>query len=498
MRPARILAIARRDLRSEFAGRRFGLLGIIALLLAPAIAIEVPEEARYRVRGDVPEEVLALPHVKTVKRAGQLSFYDDHGTLRVFGFFMDPQVRAVLDQGQPAIEVEVVQPPPRWPKRSLFFALIAASTLTGSVSTSIGGERTRRTLQALLSAAVSKLEIVLGKWLAWGGFGSVVSLTAAAGAVFWGKQALGPWILALPMVPLLTVALGLWLVRRTDDVIAGTSVSLRVLPAVLGGTGLLALLLGTRSDVAAAALPLGGVMLAAGDLWDGSWPLTLLAVASSGLTTAGLLWMTARDLEEEGAARRGSLAWLSTLRDGLGSAVTWWTLTMGPVLWGWAGNAAATEQLKVESGLWAGAALLAVLSAIAWARHNVSLGGLRVTWRVVPAVFAVVIAGLMPHPVFENPWLTECARRMAFGAAPPLVFLPVLLAQELWFRGFLQRAGWWLGALLWTLAVAPLNPVAGLIGGVGLAWCAQDGLGNAVVARLLGAAVLYASMTTTP
>lgn len=496
MRPGRILAIAHRDLRGEFAGKRFGLLGIIALLLAPAIALEAPERGPANVSGAVPEAVLAAPDVRPVKRGG-VQFQQDGDVVRVYTFSMPKTVREALDAGNPTVGVEVVQPPTRWPKRSLFFALIAASTLTGSVATSIGGERTRHTLQALLSAAVTRFEIVAGKWLAWSGFGTLVALAAAAGAVFWGKQDAGPWIAALPFVPAVTVALGLYLVRRTDDVVAGTSVSLRVLPAVLGGATVLSLALATRSDVLAAALPLGGVMLATGDLWNSSVPLTALACVSSGLTTGFLLWATARDLEEEGSARREEPRWLAPIRDGLGTTLTWWTVLAGAVLWGWAGNTAATAALPAEDGLWAGTALLLVLTLVAGARRSPTELG-RVRWTAL--VGGVLFAGatFLPSPHFANPWLTESARRLHLGHDLGFDMLPLLILQEIWFRGFLQKGGWVLGALIWTLVVAPLDPLVGLGTGLALAWCSRYGIVNAIAARLVGVALLYAWSTTMP
>lgn len=488
MRFGAILAIAWRDLRIEFSGRRFGLLGIILLLLGPAVAVEAPERSEAVVSGRVPDHVRDAEGVRVAERGG-VQMVPYQGVLQVFTFFMPPEVREALDDGDPVVRVEVVQPPVRWPKRSLLFALIAASTLTGSVSSSIGGERTNRTLQALLSASVTRLEVVLGKWLAWGGFGATVAMLAATAAVAWGKQSLGPWILALPLVPAFTVALGLWLVRRTDDVIAGTSVSLRVLPAMLGGSTLLAMMVATRSDVIAALVPLGGLMLAAGDFWSGSWAYTLLAAGSGVVGIGAMLAVTARDLEEQGSARRHRPEWTGVVRDGLMTAGTWWLLFAGPVLWGWAGNRAATEHLTVNGSLVAAFMFLVVVSSVAWARLPAPSFG-KPDWRGLIAAAVVTVAGLMPAPDSANPWLVECLTRFDVGVHPGWLGLPLILLQEVWFRGFLQRAGLALGVVAWVLATHPGHPVAGVLSGLALGWAARSGTSNAILARLLALAAL--------
>ncbi|MEZ4322717.1 MAG: hypothetical protein R3F61_34940 [Myxococcota bacterium] len=507
MRLGPITAIAWRDLRAELAGRQGLGLPIIALaLLLPAALFRVPgpEIEPLPVRGEVPDAVLALPGAQ--KGPSGTGFRVRDGVTNVYAWSIPDPIREALDGDTPAVRVEAVRPPPRVPKRSLFFALVAASTLTGAVSTSIGGERARNTLQALLSAAVTRLEIVLGKWLAWSGFGALGGMIAAVSAVLSGTQPLGMWILAVPVVPSLTVALGLWLVRSTEDVIAGTSVSLRVLPAVLGVTGILSWMLSEVHPLLGAAVPLGGALLAAGDLWDGAFLPTAVAILSAILATAVLLTGTARDLEQHvpyGETRR--VRPVRAVLDGAQTLGVWWALVPGPVLWGWAGNPPMTDVLRVERGLLAGSALLATLATV---------GLLRTTHRDDRPVFAgidpvaVLVGGLVSGAVValspglpvEHPWFAIAAERLHAGLVPPLlVALPVLLAQEVWFRGWMQkRAGLVPTALAFAVVMAPFDPVAGLAVGLCTGWAARRSVGSAFLARLLGWALAFGYAWTSP
>ncbi len=503
-RPAVVAAIARRDLRSELSGRQGLGLPLIALaLLIPAGVFQLPgsEAEALPVRGDVPEAVLAVPGVERARGRGT-GFRTLDGTITVFDYTIPPAIREALDagdseRGTPVVRVEAVRPPPRVPDRSLFFALISASTLTGAVSTSIGGERARNTLQALLSAAVTRLEIVLGKWLAWSGFGAVGGLIASAAALLAGVQGPGLWLAAVPLVPATTVALGLWLVRRTEDVIAGTSVSLRVLPAVLGVTGVLAYVLSEAHPLLGAAVPLGGALLAAGDLWEGAWLPTGVAMLSTGAAMALLLAQTARDLEQHApVASEHGVRPSRAILDGAMSAAVWWAVIPGPVLWGWAGNAAMTDTLTVERGLFAASALLAMLAAVGWIRALHPSERPDMTAFSAPrAVGAGVLTGLafalLPGWTPTHPWLARAAERLGTGLVPPLegggalgLALLVLTVQELWFRGVMQRrAGWLPVALVYAAILAPFHPIAGIVAGVSLGWAARHGTVTALVGR---------------
>lgn len=493
MRPGTVLAIAERDLRSELKGRQGrGLVFITFALLLPAAILGRPDTGPelISVRGDVPAEVLALPGVERSQFG--IGFRRVDGDLNLWTWRVPEPVRDVLDGREPAVIVEEVHPPARIPRRTLLLALVSASTLTAAVSTSIGGERAHHTLQALLSAAVTRLEIVLGKWLAWTAFGTFGALTASAAAILAGRQDPGEWLLAMPLVPGLTVALGLWIVRRTEDVIAGTTVSLRVMPAVLGGALLSAWMLSFWTDLGAALIPLGGAMLVAGDYWADQPLYTAVALTASVAVLAGLLFATARDLDERPA--RPALHRVrpqAALLDGAPIAGLWWALVPGPALWGWAGNAGQTELLGPTRGLVGGAVLLLVTTLVRFVRvtdrSQLPKAG-TLHWSLLVGLVGVVGAGLLPVSTSPNPWIAEGAARLHLGLVPgPWLLLPVAFAQELWFRGWLQaRAGWIPAALAWTVTVTPLDPAAGLLSGLTLGWAARQGVAPALVARLLG------------
>lgn len=494
MRLGTILAIAERDLRSELKGRHGRGLVVLTLgLLLPVALVGSPASGPdpLPVRGDVPEAVLALDGVYRDDQRGT-GFRHLEGALQVWAYRVPEPIREVLDAGEPVVRVQEVFPPTRIPGRTLLLALVSASTLTAAVSTSIGGERAHHTLQALLSAAVTRLEIVAGKWLAWTGFGAVSALIASLATVLAGRHEAGLWLAALPLVPGLTVALGLWIVRRTEDVIAGTTVSLRVMPAVLGGSGLLAWMLSFWSDAAAALVPLGGALLVAGDFWVDAPVYTGLALLSSAVTTVALLIGTARQLDERPARPSPHrVRPLVALTDGLPVAGLWWSLVPGPVLWGWAGNPGQTELLTVERGLFAGLMVLLVTTAVRFARAtDVSqlprVG--RLHWSVLPAALAVCLAGLVPAQTSTNPWIAEGLQRLHLGLVPgPLLLLPLIVAQEIWFRGWLQsRAGLVASTIAWTVTVCPGNPLVGLVSGLALGLSARHGVLPALVARLLG------------
>jgi len=497
-----ILAIAQRDLRSELSGRQGIGLPLIALaLLLPASLVRVPgaDSAGLGVQGAVPAAVLQIPDVRPGHRG--TGFLEVEGVIQVYDYSIPEPIRAALDGEHPVVKVEAVRPPMRVPRRSLFFALISASTLTGAVSASIGGERSRNTLQALLSAAVSRAEIVLGKWVAWTGFGSLGGLLATVVAVVAGRQELGPWVLAVPAVPALTVALGLWLVRRTEDVIAGTSVSLRVLPAVLGVSGLLAWVLSEMHWLLGAAVPLGGALLAAGDLWDGAWLPTAVAILSAIATTAVLLAGTARDLDQHAPFRPSSdIRPVRAVTDGALALGAWWCVVPGPTLWGWAGNPAMTEVLHVERGLLAGSALFVTLAGMGIIRtthpsERPDFMGFSPGTALLTGLAAGAGLALAPGLPIAHPWVAMAAGRLHTGLVPPAaVALPVILAQELWFRGWMQRrAGWLPAAFAFALVMAPFDPVAGVILGLSTGWAGRRGLATAVVARAVAWGVATAA-----
>ncbi len=497
MRLGPILAIAERDLRAELKGRGgWGMPAVSALLLLPLALWTSPEpRPALRVQGEVPDVVRRLPGVEVGR--GGIAFRRVDGALEVAAPHIPQPIREALDGERPTVVVEVLQPPSRLPSRSVFFALVAASTLTGAVSNSIGGERSRHTLQALLSAAVTRREVVVGKWLAWSAFGAVNALAASGLAILGGRLAPGSWLLAMPVVPALTVALGLFLVRRSSDVVAGSSVSLRILPAVLGLSGLVAWVLADTSGMAAALVPLGGALMVAADRWPDRPDRVVVALIQSAVVVMVLWEWTARGLEER-PAPRGRSAWVAGTVAAVGLGVTWACLVPGPVLWAWAGNPQMTALLPPERGLAAASLVLLALEGVRCARATVPerIGG-KLGWDVLFVVVGLSVLGTVAPPSWSwsDPHLLEAASRYHGGLFPAGWVAPlVVLAQELTFRGALQRRLGWIGAaLVWTVAIAPLDPIRGLAMGLILGWVARGGVGAALVARIVATALVGAA-----
>lgn len=509
LRPNVVLAIAWRDLSALFRGRRGWVLPFIAaILLAPLAAAPIPgpppgPSGKFAVSGDVPERVAALEEVGVVSGRG-LRFERGDDALVVHGGGVPPPIRHALDGDQPTWSLEVVPAAP-WPLpgRTLILALLAASILTGAVSESIPGERSRGTLEALLTAAVSRAEVVAGKWLAWAGFGAVAALSASILAVGFGRVALGWWLIAIPTVPMGTVALGLFLVRRSRDVVGGATVSLRVLPAVLSILGVVAWFLGFAGEAWGAAVPLGGALVAAGNTWVGPVP-PLVGAAVTLTGTALLLWATSRDLERPQRAlvapQLGAELWSA------GWALGGWWIALGTAgVWVAAGNATVGMGLPVWPGLLAGTLALSAVLAVRVAHQSepsVFLGWVnpKPGWWLAAAGVGVVLGAVLAWgpiaPITATPVLQLLADRQALGLAPvataPLVGLLALVVQELAFRGWLQRALGPIGATAaFVLIVSPLDPVRGLIVGGALAALthgARSG-GPAIVARITAGVV---------
>ena len=157
----------------------------------------------------------------------------------------------------------------KMPNRSILFALVAASVLTGAIAKSSLGERTNRTLQALLTAAITRMELVTGKWLAWAAYGATAASFATLLSLCVGTTVPGWWVLPLPLVPATTVALGLFMVRHATDRVSGATISLRMLPAVLSILAITAYFIGDYAPLLGAAVPLGGALITIGQVWPG-------------------------------------------------------------------------------------------------------------------------------------------------------------------------------------------------------------------------------------
>jgi hypothetical protein len=519
IRPATVAAIAWRDLRLQLVGRRAWALPLIAaVLLVPLSTVRLGGAPRPRapgaavvVQGELPAGIAADPRVQASDDRGP-AVRRDGDTWIVVADPVPAPLRAALDEAldpAPPPKIIGVSPPPLpLPGRTLLLALVTASLLTGAVSESLPGERGSRTLEALLTAAVRRDEIILGKWAAWGGLGAATAALAGLMAWLTGIAPAGPWWIALPLVPPATVALGLYLVRHTADLVGGATVSLRVLPAVLSILGLVAWTVGLWSPAAAAAIPLGGALVAAGGTWPG-WGPPAIAVASTGLATAALLALAARDLGRE--ARSEAAA---SRLDGLAN-VTWaaaivWGLSLGPRIWAPAGNAPLADALDPAMGALATAAGLAMLAALrvvgpaGWA--GVGLAGRpAASWALGLALAPLVVAAAVaPMP----PWFGDAGvvARLDLGLAPggagPMIAVALILAQELVFRGMMPRAfaggrppgpiAEALAVAAWVAVVMPHRPVAGLVVGLALAFVARatGSIVPGVIGRALGVVAL--------
>jgi membrane protease YdiL (CAAX protease family) len=519
MRPSIVLTIARRDLAIQLRGRRAWVLPLIAaVLLVPLASVPIPLRSagpaappQVVVSGEVPDALDAHPdiargdHGVPIRRAGD--------ALVVRADPVPAALRRALDQAldpsPPPAVAYVAGPTMPLPGRTLLLALVAASLLTGAVSESLPGERGQRTLEALLTAAIRRDEIIFGKGLAWGGIGAIVSLAAGFVAIGSGLATLGPWILALPLVAPATVALGLFLVRHTADLVGGATVSLRVLPAVLSTLGLVAWGVGLWSPALGASIPLGGALVAAGDTWPG-WGPPALAAAMTGGVTLGLLIGAARGLEREVPREDDGSKWRAAALIGWLAAASW-GLALGPTLWAPAGNPALAANLSPAAGVLASALALLMLSGVViagpggWRRVRLDArASVRWAWALLlaPALFGIA---LVPEPA-QLPVAPSLVARLDLalhpGAAGVAVAALAVVAQEVSFRGLLPRAlarghnpglAAELGAVaVWTAIAAPHAPVTGALIGLALSALARatGSIVPGLAARLLAVAAL--------
>lgn len=505
-----LLAIAWRDLSSQLRGRRGWVLPVVSAILLGPIALipwpETPERLTWHaVSGEVPAEILEVPHTRQVVRWGHRFKHTDEG-LRIRTPGLPQEFREVLDEGEPPFVTREIPPEQLpLPGRTMFLALLASSLLTGSVSESVPGERGRGTLEALLTAAVTRGEVVLGKWLAWSAFGAFNATAAGALAVLMGYAPLGPWMIALPTVPLGTVALGMFLVRRARDVVGGATVSLRVLPAVLSILGLVAWFIGLSGSVFGALVPLGGALVSAGATWDG-WATPVLSAATTLVATAILLALTARDLERPEQAQGG----MRRTQDLLGAAwvlVGWWAGVGSAVAWYPAGNPRVSRDMPVWPGLLAGTLALLTLMSIAAARTDRPGRMLGLKAPPLPATAAALLFGALLGPVLRTSLiggdlpeaLGLLMLRVDAGLSPLHVSalgLGTLLIHELVFRGWMQqRLGPLAATVVYAVAVSPVDPLRGLlVGGMlsALTVVARGSVVPALMAHLVASVVALA------
>ena len=182
LRPARIWAVAYRDLRHGSGGRgRLRLAALGLALLLPLAALPSPE---VWPQGEPPDEyartqpyVSAASELPAFLRSAVRLHPDsrvhvaDGEPIVVTGPFVEPELRRALDRaiGDDSIAVRKFKPQIVLPGRSILIALLAVSLLLGPLAESLPGERSRRTLEVLLSAGVSR-RVGSRNWLTriWG------------------------------------------------------------------------------------------------------------------------------------------------------------------------------------------------------------------------------------------------------------------------------------------------------------------------------------------
>ncbi len=484
-RPSRVWAVTRRELQSELKGRRWiSVPALLVALLLPASTLpsaELRRDRTFRVAGDVPAEVQALENVVVTDHHTSLRFdASDPDVLRLTGTSVAPAVREALDARYPeeVVRVERRSAPSQFPRRGLLLALLAASGLTASIASSIGTERSRRTLSTLLAAAITPLEIVLGKLLAWGGLATITTVLFTGVAVFRGVLDPGWWMLSVFLAPGATIALGLWSVRQSPDVVSATTTALRVMPMATMAGGITASVLGETNPLLGAMVPLGGLICTAGEMWT-LHPArdALVAAGSTLLATAAVVLHTASTLREDPDTTPPGVGWTAVpLPAGLLLISTFCTF-VAPRLWGLAGNAAVTEDVTPDQGAWLlTATCLATLAVLLLRQHRAGPSIVQPPPTVRALVGVVAGAGLL---VAAGPWLAPLADGGSFTGVlaeafqtglVPSVGLPAAVAliasEELLFRGVLApRIGHGPAAAAWAIGKAPLDPVGAFLGG---------------------------------
>lgn len=470
MRPRRLLAIAWRDLRLISGGRGWWKLPALAAgLLLPVglIPVDVPtslEALPAQAQGQIPD---ALRERIASSAQAPVGFTPaEQPTIRATRIPL--ATRQALDTlPGPTVRVVDLGTEPELPGRSLLVALLALSLMTGPLAESLAGERAKGTLTTLRSAGISRSELAWGKWLAWTASATGATLLVALGGLLSGSQEWGPWPLGLPLVAGSAVALGLFLGRSAADEVGSATRTMRVLPMaalVLGGA---AWFLRGVSPALGAAVPLGGALLVAGNL--AVQPIELLAaLLGNGVAIAAMLFGVTRALD-------GRPPWVDVpglMRDLAlvgAAALCWWLPIIGPGIWGVAGNPDLSASLDPRVGLATGALLFLGLVGIDAARQHHPLGlrspdpiGLGVGFLVGAA-----LAWAPSWPVGSGVLTSMAEPRLSLGLLPPIaVFAVVLPAQELLFRGWLQRRNPALALAAWVLVCSPLDPLLGLISGV--------------------------------
>lgn len=491
MRLKPILAIARRDLRCEFAAKQRGwiLVGITALLLVPLSSVPTDvftaESDTFKVTGLVPNTLKEVPGVTIVEQGAHMGFVpsEDGETLLTMGAPPSKSVRDALNQDGTDLEWIDVSKKQKMPNRSILFALVSASVLTGAIAESLSGERTNRTLQALLTAAITRFELVTGKWLAWAAYGAIASSLATLLSLLSGTTEVGWWILPLPLVPATTVALGLYMVRHATDRVSGATISLRMLPAVLSILAISAYFLGDYAPLLGAAIPIGGALIAIGQVWAGPGP-ALVSTTVCILSTFVLLKTTANQLELRNRPPLHRFRIWETFKEGLFGLTLWWIPLFGGLIWAQAGNVPLTRSLAPEWALLSASGALAMTAVVGWMTPKARPAAIpiesRVLWStLISASLAGVCATALLTYVPTIPLFPEGMQSRLHDALLPTAPFPwlaflLISFQELYFRGrLISRTGPVQSVIVFTLLACPFSPLYGLIIGTLLVWVHQ-------------------------
>ncbi len=504
-RPLRVLALTRRELQQDLKGRRWiSVPALLVALLLPASFLRSTRPAFDQtlwVSGDVPAEILALDDVEVQDNHTSLRFdASDPDQLRITGPRLPKAAREALDRTHPeaSVRIEPRLPPSQLPRRGLFLSLLAASGLTASIASSIGTERSRRTLGTLLAASITPLEIVLGKLTAWGGLATLSTLVFTVVAVLRGVLDPGWWMLPVAVTPGATVALGLWSVRHAPDVVSATTTALRVMPVIAMVAGIGAAALGVIDPLLGAMVPLGGVICTAGEMWTLEPARdALVATTSTVLATAAVVLHTAHTLREQPSPTRPGVGWTAVPVPAGLLVLTGFCTMVAPALWGLAGNPGVTEGVTPEMGTWALTAMLLATTTALALRHSGGRPFVELRrpgpkgWLGAAAGSAVlVVAAPALGLVAEgSSFLGVLASAFHTGFVPQVAWpaaLALILAEELLFRGIMApRMGHGPSAAAWALAKAPLDPVATLLSGVAVGTVGRTGGMIATVAMRL-------------
>lgn len=473
---ARVHPPSRRWQRLAFPAVALALLVPVAVLQPPQVMPAVGDLTR--IRGGVPPEL--AHHVIIDPDA---PFEVSPGPPVVVTGSVPPLLRRALDTlpGEPVVRRRSRAGRLPLPSRSLLVGLLAVSLLTGPLAESLPAERSARTLEVLRSAGISGLELLGGKWLAWTVSGTLGMLVAAVLAAIAGNQPLGPWILTIPAVVGVAVALGLWLSVAAADVVVGATRTLRVLPLAamitLGLAAGVAWFGGPAGPWIAAAVPLGGPLLVVGAVLVTPGQVALSLASSVGVVAALLIWAV-RHLDDDARGLR--------LPDGLATATTaaftWWMAVAGPTVWAWGGRADVLASLPATSAVLAGSLLLGLVGAVELASrpHHPPPPG---PW--APAVAGLAAAavagaalGLLPDgPTWAGDALSE--RFAACRALPAGHLVAFALGHGLLATALVRRQGT-LGAALWAVTFLPAFPLQAAALGAGASVLGRRGVGGTV------------------